>query len=151
MEVKPGLWDPQKCPFPLNRGVLSIEVTVTKIMWTFFRHHIFVSLEWRCPLNRGVPMERFHCSRDKQNRKNERKRKKAFRDWERKGSSPQSTFEFLVFFFYLVRFLVLAFRIVPSDRNRQQAVAGADVQLAPEGCQAVVGRGHLLFAKGKVK
>ena len=110
-------------------------------------------------------MERFHCSRDKQNRKSERKRKKSFRDlasplserleqairdWERKGSSPQSTSEFLAFFFYLVRFLVLAFRIVPSDRNSQQAVAGADVQFAPEGCQAVVGRGYLLFAKGKV-
>ena len=50
-----------------------------------------------------------------------------------------------------MRFLVLAFRIVPSDRNSQQAVAGADVQLAPEGCQAVVGRGYLLFAKGKLK
>ena len=96
-------------------------------------------------------MERFHCSRDKQNRKSERKRKKSFRDWERKGSSPQSTSEFLAFFLYLVRFLVLAFRIVPSDRNSQQAVAGADVQLAPEGCQAVVGRGYLLTAKGKLK
>ena len=85
MEVKPGLWDPQKCPFPLNRGVLSIEVTVTKIMWTFFRHQIFVSLEWRCPLNRGVPMERFHCSRDKQNRKSERKRKKILQGLGEKG------------------------------------------------------------------
>ena len=96
-------------------------------------------------------MERFHCSQDKQNRKSERKRKKSFRDWERKGSPPQSTSEFLAFFLYLVRFLVLAFRIVPSDRNSQQAVAGADVQLAPEGCQAVVGRGYLLTAKGKLK
>ena len=49
-----------------------------------------------------------------------------------------------------MRFVVLAFRIVPSDWNRLQTVAGADVELAPEGCQAVVG-GHLLFAKGKVK
>ena len=94
-------------------------------------------------------MERFHCSRDNQNRRSERKRKKSFRHWERKGSSPQSTFEFLAFFFYLVRFLVLAFRIAPSDRNRQQAVAGADVQLAPEGCQAVVEGG--IYCLQKVK
>ena len=91
-------------------------------------------------------MERFHRSRDKQNRKRERKRKKSFGNRKRKGPSPQSTSEFLAFFFYLV----LAFRIVPSDWNRPQAVAGADVQLALEGCQAVV-RGHLLIAKGKVK
>ena len=46
--------------------------------------------------------------------------------------------------------LVLAFRIVPSDWNRLQTVAGADVQLVPEGCHAIV-RGHLLIAKGKEK
>ena len=49
MEVKTGLWDPQKCPFPLNRGVLSIEVTDTKIMRTFFWDQLL------CPLNGGVP------------------------------------------------------------------------------------------------
>ena len=77
----------------------------------------FVSPEWRCPLNRGALMERFHCGRNKQNRKSERKRKKSFRGWERKGSSPQSTSELLAFFFYLARFLVHAVRIVFSDWN----------------------------------
>ena len=36
-------------PFPLNRGVPSIEVTDTKIMWTFLRDQIL------CPLNGDVP------------------------------------------------------------------------------------------------
>ena len=49
MEVKTVLWDPQNCPFPLNRGVLSIEVTDTKIMGTFFGDQLL------CPLNGGVP------------------------------------------------------------------------------------------------
>ena len=67
MEVKTGLWDPQKCPFPLNRG------NRYKDYENIFLGPTFVSPEWRCPLNRGVLMERFHCSRDKQNRKSERK------------------------------------------------------------------------------
>ena len=107
--VKPGFWDPQKCPFPLNRG------NRYKDYGNIFPGQNFVSREWRCTLNRGALMERFHCSQDKQNRKSERKRKKSFRDWERKGFSPQSTSVFLAFFFYLVRFLVLDFRILFSD------------------------------------
>ena len=67
MEVKTGLWDPQKCPFPLNRG------NRYKDYENIFLGPTFVSPEWRCPLNRGVLMERFHSSRDKQNRKSERK------------------------------------------------------------------------------
>ena len=39
----------KKCPFPLNRGVHSIEVTNTKTMGTFFRDLIL------CPLNGGIP------------------------------------------------------------------------------------------------
>ena len=73
MEAKPGLWDPQNCPFPLNKG------NRYKDYGDIFWGPTFVSPEWRCPLNRGALMERFHCSRDKQNRKSERKRKKSFR------------------------------------------------------------------------
>ena len=36
MEVKTDFQDPEKGPFPRNRGVLLIEVTDTKIMWKFF-------------------------------------------------------------------------------------------------------------------
>ena len=50
----------KKCPFPLSRAVPSKEVINTKIMWAFFQDQI-LSPEWRCPLNRGVPNERFHC------------------------------------------------------------------------------------------
>ena len=90
--VKPGFWDPKKCPFRLNRG------NRYKDYGNIFPEQNFVSREWRCPLNRGALMERFHCSQDKQNQKSERKRKKSFRDWQRKGSSPQSTSEFLASF-----------------------------------------------------
>ena len=38
-----------------RKSVPSIEVTNTKIMSTFFRDQIL------CPLNGGVPKERFHC------------------------------------------------------------------------------------------
>ena len=73
----------KSCAFPLNRGVPSIEVTNTKITWTFFRDYILCPLDggvpsvawvtntkiiWKffwdqilCPLNWGVPKERFHC------------------------------------------------------------------------------------------
>ena len=51
----------KKCPFPLSRAVPSKEVINTKIMWAFFQDQI-LSPEWRCPLNRGVPIERFHCT-----------------------------------------------------------------------------------------
>ena len=61
MELNPGFGTNTMCPFPLNRGVPSIEVTDTKAMWTFFQDKIVVCPEWRCPLNRGVPKERFHC------------------------------------------------------------------------------------------
>ena len=44
-------WTKKSCAFPLNRGVPSIEVTNTKITWTFFRDQILCPLspEWRCP------------------------------------------------------------------------------------------------------
>ena len=45
----------KNCPFSLNRGVPSIEVIDTKIMWKFFLEQIL------CLLNRVVPKERFHC------------------------------------------------------------------------------------------
>ena len=55
--LNPGFGTQTKCPFPLNRGVPSLEVTNTKIMWTFFRDKIL------CPLNGGdIPKERFHCN-----------------------------------------------------------------------------------------
>ena len=44
----PGFGTQKTCAFLLNRGVPSIEVTDTKIMWTFFRDQIL------CPLNGGV-------------------------------------------------------------------------------------------------
>ena len=49
MEVNPGFRDPEKCAFPLNRGVPSLEGIDTKIMRTFFRDQI------SCPLNGGDP------------------------------------------------------------------------------------------------
>ena len=52
--LNPGLRG-EKCPFPLNRGVPSIEVIDTKIMRVFFHDQIL------CPLNGGVPKERLHC------------------------------------------------------------------------------------------
>ena len=54
--LNPGFGTKKMCPFPLNRGVPSIEVTDT-----FFQDQIVVSPEWRCLLNRGGPKERFHC------------------------------------------------------------------------------------------
>ena len=45
MEVKVRFQDPENCPVPLNRGV----VTDTNIMRAFFRYQVLRSL------NRGVP------------------------------------------------------------------------------------------------
>ena len=53
--LNPGFRAQKKCPFPLNGGVPTIELTNTKIMRTFFRDQIL------CPLNRTFPKERFHC------------------------------------------------------------------------------------------
>ena len=57
-----GFGTQKNWPFPLNKGVPSIEVIGTKIMWVFFRDQIL------CPLNGGVPWievtvpkETFHC------------------------------------------------------------------------------------------
>ena len=52
---KSYIWtgDPEKVSFPFP----SREVTDTKIVWLFFRDQI------SCPLNWGVPRERFHCSK----------------------------------------------------------------------------------------
>ena len=54
--LNPSFGTQNTCPFPLNRGVPSIEVTNTKIKWTFFWDQIL------CPLNGDVPKERFHRS-----------------------------------------------------------------------------------------
>ena len=48
-KLSPSFGTQKKCPFPLNTGVPSIEVTNTKIMWTFFPDQIL------CPLNGGDP------------------------------------------------------------------------------------------------
>jgi len=54
----------KKCPFPLNRSVPSREViNKCKDYVTFFSGPNFVSPKLRCPLNRGVIKERFHCSK----------------------------------------------------------------------------------------
>ena len=47
--MNPGFGTQTMCPFPPNRGVLSIEVTDTKIMWALFQDQIL------CPLNGCVP------------------------------------------------------------------------------------------------
>ena len=52
MEVKLRFQDPENCPVPLNRGV----VTDTNIMRTFFRYQVLR------PLTRGVPKESFNCT-----------------------------------------------------------------------------------------
>ena len=44
-----GFGTQNKCPYPVNRGIPSIEVTGTKIMWAFFRDQIL------CPVNGDVP------------------------------------------------------------------------------------------------
>ena len=50
MEVNQCFGTQKKCPFLLNRG--SVEITNTKIMWTFFRDQILRSLNgaWGVPL-----------------------------------------------------------------------------------------------------
>ena len=44
----------QRSPFKIDKG--------TKIMRRFFRYQT-VSPDWKCPLYRGVPKERFRCSK----------------------------------------------------------------------------------------
>ena len=48
MEVKPGIWEPEKVSFPLNRNVPSMEATDTKITLNVnkFPGPNFVSPEW---------------------------------------------------------------------------------------------------------
>ena len=62
MEVNPGFGTQKLCPFPLKRGLPSIAVTDSKIMWKFFPGPNLVSPEWRCPMNRGFRKERFQCN-----------------------------------------------------------------------------------------
>ena len=63
--LNPGFGTKKECSFPLNTSSYlevcpSIEVTDSKIMWTFFREQImFVSPEWRCPKGQ-VPLY-LHC------------------------------------------------------------------------------------------
>ena len=42
--LNPGFRTKKTCPFPLNRGVPSIQVTDIKIMWTSFLHQILCLL-----------------------------------------------------------------------------------------------------------
>ena len=85
--LKPGFGIQKKCPFPLNRGVPSIELADTKNVRAavfFFcsgprlcllnrdnEYDVYVNIflgpnslfsERRCPLNGCVPKERFHCN-----------------------------------------------------------------------------------------
>ena len=62
MEVKARFRGPESVPFPLNRGVPSTEVIDKTILYGCFSRTKFVSPEWGCPSNRGVPKERFHCN-----------------------------------------------------------------------------------------
>ena len=54
-KLNPGFGTQKKCPFPYNR------VNNYKDYANIFPGPNFVSPEWRCPLNRTVPKERFHC------------------------------------------------------------------------------------------
>ena len=51
-----GFGTQKKCPFPFKRGGRYKDYV------NIFPGPNFVSLERRCPLNRGVPKERFHCN-----------------------------------------------------------------------------------------
>ena len=59
MEVKPGIWEPEKCPFPLNRNVPSMEATDTKITLNVnkFPGPNFVSPEWGFPRGGAFTVE----------------------------------------------------------------------------------------------
>ena len=46
--LNPSFETQKKCPFPLNRGVLSIEVTEERLCELFPGTNL-VSPEWRCP------------------------------------------------------------------------------------------------------
>ena len=48
-KLNPGFGTQKKCFFPLNKSIPSVEVTNTKILWTFFRDQIL------SPLNGAVP------------------------------------------------------------------------------------------------
>ena len=51
----------KKCPFPLNRGVPSTELTDKKIMWIFARGQISHPLDGSVPwIDWGVLMKRFY-------------------------------------------------------------------------------------------
>ena len=59
----------KKCPFPLNRGVPSIGDNRYQDYLYIFPEQNFVSPEWSCPLNKGVPNIRrgstwFHFKRN---------------------------------------------------------------------------------------
>ena len=52
----------KKCPFPLNRGVPSTELTDKKIMWICARGQISSPLDGSVPwIDWGVLMKRFYC------------------------------------------------------------------------------------------
>ena len=51
--LNPGFRTKKTCPFPLNRGVPSIQVTDIKIMWTSFPDQIL------CPLYMGLSLKVF--------------------------------------------------------------------------------------------
>ena len=53
--LKPSFRTQKKCPFPLNKGVPSIEYNKYKDYVNIFRDQIL------CPSNGAVSKERFHC------------------------------------------------------------------------------------------
>ena len=57
--LNPGFDTQKECPFHLNKGVPSIEVIDTKVIWVFFWDQSL------CPLNRGVPKVPDHISTSK--------------------------------------------------------------------------------------
>ena len=60
MVSKPRFRDPEKVSFLQNRLCPFNRGNKNKDYVNIFPGPNFVSPEWRCPLNRGVPEERFH-------------------------------------------------------------------------------------------
>ena len=64
MEVKFGFWDPQKVSLSLEKRCPWKRGNNYSGYVNILPGPNIVTPEWRCPFNRGVPKERFHCITD---------------------------------------------------------------------------------------
>ena len=64
MEVKFGFWDPQKVSLSLEKRCPLKRGNNYSGYVNILPGPNIVTPEWRCPFNRGVPKERFHCITD---------------------------------------------------------------------------------------